>query len=156
MTERSTIHHTFVIERTYEASPSRVFDAWADPEAKRSWFGPGDDRKGEHSLEFKVDGSERLTVRAPDGALYTFDALYRDIVPGVRIIYAYDMYREDSRISASLATVELEPAGEGTRLTFTEQGVFLDGLDTPAAREHGTGPLLDALGAYLGRGVAAG
>ena len=29
---------------------------------------------------------------------------------------------------------------------MTEQGVFLDGLDTPAAREHGTGELLDALG----------
>jgi uncharacterized protein YndB with AHSA1/START domain len=156
VTERSTTHHTFVIERTYEASPSRVFDAWADPEAKRSWFGPGEDRKGEHSLEFKVDGSERLKVTAPDGALYTFDALYRDIVPSVRIIYAYGMYREDSRISSSLATVQLEPAGNGTRLIFTEQGVFLDGLDTPAEREHGTGPLLDALGAYLGREVAGG
>ena len=26
---------------------------------------------------------------------------------------------------------------------MTEQGVFLDGLDTPAEREHGTGELLE-------------
>ena len=31
MTERSTEHTTFVIERSYAASPARVFAAWADP-----------------------------------------------------------------------------------------------------------------------------
>ena len=34
-------------------------------------------------------------------------------------------------------------------MTFTEQGAFLDGLDDPAGREHGTKLLLDALGAAL-------
>jgi hypothetical protein len=49
----------------------------------------------------------------------------------------------------SLATVELEPSGSGTRLTFTENGAYLDGFDIPGEREHGTGELLDALGRYL-------
>ena len=31
MTERSVTHATFVIERTYDATPARVFAAWADP-----------------------------------------------------------------------------------------------------------------------------
>jgi uncharacterized protein YndB with AHSA1/START domain len=53
-------------------------------------------------------------------------------------------------ISVSLTTVELRPDdGGGTDLIFTEQGAFLDGLEDPAEREHGTGPLLDALGAFL-------
>ena len=34
MTERSVIHDTFVIERTYPASSSRVFAAFASREAK--------------------------------------------------------------------------------------------------------------------------
>jgi len=33
---------------------------------------------------------------------------------------------------------------------MTEQGVFLDGLDTPAEREHGTRELLDTLATHLG------
>ena len=41
------------------------------------------------------------------------------------------------------------PDGEGTRLLFSEQGAFLDGLDDPAGREHGTGKLLDALERFL-------
>jgi hypothetical protein len=41
-----------------------------------------------------------------------------------------------------------------TRLIFTEQGVFLDGYDEPAAHEHGTRALLDKLDAYLQRDPA--
>ncbi|MHB8242315.1 MAG: SRPBCC family protein [Solirubrobacteraceae bacterium] len=155
MTERSTDHATFTLERTYAASPARVFGAWADPQAKASWFGPPESR-GEHSLEFGVGGRERLTVDTDDGARYTYDALYRDIVPDRRIVYVYEMYRDDTRLSVSVATVELEPVGEGTRLVLTEQGVFLDGQDTPAAREDGTKPLLVALESFLEGEVARG
>ena len=145
MSDRSTKHATFVIERTYEAVPARVWRAWADPQAKLRWFGPSVLAKPEHELEFRVGGLERMTVQAPDGALYTFAARYQDIVEGERIIHTYEMYRDDARISVSVATVEFEAAGTGTKLTFTEQGVFLDGLDTPAEREHGTRELLDTL-----------
>jgi uncharacterized protein YndB with AHSA1/START domain len=34
MTDRSVTHSTFVVERSYDASPARVFAAWADPGAK--------------------------------------------------------------------------------------------------------------------------
>jgi uncharacterized protein YndB with AHSA1/START domain len=61
------------------------------------------------------------------------------------------MYMDETRISVSLATVEFEPEGAGTRLVYTEQGAFLDGYDAPAGREQGTRDLLDALGAELGR-----
>jgi uncharacterized protein YndB with AHSA1/START domain len=53
--------------------------------------------------------------------------------------------------SVSLTTVELRPdnGGGGTHLIFTEHGVFLDRLEDPAEREHGTGLLLDGLEAFL-------
>jgi uncharacterized protein YndB with AHSA1/START domain len=149
MSDRSTNHATFVIERTYEAAPARVWRAWADPEEKLRWFGPRVLRKPEHELEFRVDGIERMTVQAPDGALYTFAARYQDIVEGERFVHTYEMYRDDARISVSVATVEFEAAGTGTKLTMTEQGVFLDGLDTPAEREHGTRELLDTLATHV-------
>ncbi|MFZ1154124.1 MAG: SRPBCC family protein [Solirubrobacteraceae bacterium] len=151
MSQRSAVHATFVIERTYDATPARVFKAWAEPEAKASWFGPKVLTNGGHELDFKVGGEEHLRVLTPDGATYLFDSRYEDIVPEERIVYAYDMHKDDARISVSLTTVVLEPSGAGTKLTFTEQGVFLDGHDTPAEREHGTGELLDNLGAELGK-----
>jgi uncharacterized protein YndB with AHSA1/START domain len=145
--ERSTLQSTFVIERTYDAAPQRVFDAWADPAAKGQWFGPPE--KPGYTLEFYVGGHERFTAGGPDGHVYEFDALYQDIVPGYRILYTYDMHRDKERISVSLATVEIAAAGEGTRLTLTEHGVYLDGHDTPAQREHGTNAMIDRLGAFI-------
>jgi hypothetical protein len=72
-------------------------------------------------------------------------------MPDQRIIFAYDMHLDDKHISVSLTTVELKPAGAGTRLIFTEQGVFLDGYDEPGQRERGTRDLLDNLDTELRR-----
>jgi uncharacterized protein YndB with AHSA1/START domain len=151
VSERSTEHATFTIVREYAAAPGRVFAAWADANAKASWFGPPEKPAGSYSLDFRVGGREHLTIPTGDGGQYTYDAVYRDIVEDLRLIYSYDMHRDGERISVSLATVEIEPHGEGSRLTFVEQGVFLDGLDTPAEREHGTGELMDALGEFVAR-----
>lgn len=55
----------------------------------------------------------------------------------------------DERTSVSPATIELEPAGEGMRLTLTEQGASLDAFDDPGMLERGTRDLLEAVGAYV-------
>jgi len=48
--------------------------------------------------------------------------VYFDIVQNRRIVYCYDMYVNDEKVSVSLATIEFEPAGKGTKLVLTEQG----------------------------------
>jgi hypothetical protein len=63
--------------------------------------------------------------------------------------YSYAMELDGTRISVSLATISLTPDAAGTRLSLTEQGVYLDGYDDAGSREHGTGLLLDQLGASL-------
>jgi uncharacterized protein YndB with AHSA1/START domain len=155
MTERSVTHATFVVERTYDASPGRVFAAWADPAAKGRWFGDPDQGAAEFELDFRVGGREFSRGTAPGGQAYTFEARYQDIVADERIVYTYEMHLDEQRISVSLGTVQLKPEGEGTRLTYTEQGAFLDRLDTPEQREQGTGGLLDALGEELRREEAS-
>ncbi|HEX5619459.1 MAG TPA: SRPBCC family protein [Solirubrobacteraceae bacterium] len=146
MTQRSVTHATFTVERSYPAPPAEVFAAWADPSAKAQWFGGGD-----FELDFRVGGRE-LNRGGPDGGpVFTYDARYYDIVDNERIVYAYEMHMDDTRISVSLATIELTPNGDGTTLVLTESGAFLDGHDTPQQREGGTGSLLDALGTVLAR-----
>jgi uncharacterized protein YndB with AHSA1/START domain len=149
--DRSVTHATFVIERTYPASPQRVFAAFADPAAKQRWFAVAD----EYQLDFRIGGHEISRGGPPGGPTYVFDAVYQDILPNQRIITSYEMQLAEQRISVSVATIEFQPDGSGTRLVFTEQGAFLDGLDTPAEREHGTGELLTALAAELERQTAA-
>jgi uncharacterized protein YndB with AHSA1/START domain len=145
-----------VLERTYDASPARVYAAFASPAAKRQWFvGPDEYERTDHTLDFRVGGREHVSGGPPGGPVFSFDAVYQDIVPDQRIVSTYDMHMDDVRISVSVATVVLEPEGNGTRLTYTEQGAFLDGHDTAASREEGTSGLLDSLGRALQREPAA-
>ena len=146
MSERSVEHATIVIERRYSASPERTFAAWADVAAKARWMGVSE---GGLELDFRVGGEERHRGTLPDGRVYTYEAVYQDIVRPRRILYTYEMHLDDSRISISLATVEFTPEHDGTRLVFTEQGAFLDGHEPPARRDEGMGSLLDALGTEL-------
>jgi uncharacterized protein YndB with AHSA1/START domain len=154
---RSTLHATFVIERAYLAPPARVFAAWATAEAKARWFcGPADLwTEKSRQLDFRVGGREVVVGAFASGTISTFESRYQDIVPDQRIVYSYDMHIDDARISVSLATVELKVAGAGTQVVITEQGVFLDGLDTPGAREAGTRALLENLDAALLREVTS-
>ncbi len=152
MTERSVTHATFTIERAYDASAARVFAAWADPAAKARWFaGPDEWGPAQYEIDFQVGGREVSRNGPNGGSVYAYDARYQEIVPDERIIYTYEMYLDGTRISVSLATVEFKPAGAGTRLIYTEQGAFLDGLDSPDQRQQGSGALFDALDAELRR-----
>src|SRR5690349_17600816 len=115
--ERSIQHSTFVIERTYSASPARVFSAWADQKAKAQWFPKADE------FDFRVGGRE-FNRSEHAGAIFTYDACYQDIVPGQRIAFTYTMERNETRISISVATVEFKKIDTGTRLVYTEQGAY--------------------------------
>jgi uncharacterized protein YndB with AHSA1/START domain len=155
MNQSNTAHDTFVIERSYDAPREQVFKAWSEPTLKARWFAGSSDALGAgYELDFRVGGRERNRGGPPGGAVYTYDAEIRDIVAGERIVYTYEMYADDARLSVSLATVEFRADGDRAHLVLTEQGVFLDGRDTSAQREEGTRSLLASLGADLDRTAA--
>src|SRR5579871_4651365 len=146
MSRRSVINESFTIDRTYPTSAARVFAAFASEEAKSAWgdtggLEPADGEAGVAEFDFR-----------PGGRTLRYDARYYDIVTDHRIVYAYEMYCDDVRISVSLTTIEFAEVGDATRLTFTEQGAFLDGFDgteAPALRRGGTEEMLDNLVGYL-------
>jgi uncharacterized protein YndB with AHSA1/START domain len=149
---RTLVHASFTIERRYPSAPSRVFSAFADPALKARWFALPQEWVGAvHELDFRVGGREFNHGRDPSGRTHTFVSRFHAIVPDRRIVFAYDMHLDCEHVSVSLTTVELEPDGDGTLLTFNEQGAFFDGLEDPAGREHGTGALLDRLAGALER-----
>jgi uncharacterized protein YndB with AHSA1/START domain len=153
----TTTHASFVIERRYEASPQRVFAAWADPVAKRAWFAEGEGWDiSSYELDFREGGAERSRFRVvgrasplPPHTVFGNETVFNEIVPNERIIFTYSMDRDGMRFSVSLASVELSAAGSGTRLLFTEHAAFFDGADGAAMRESGWRELLDNLDQYL-------
>lgn len=157
-TTNASAHATFSIERRLAATPARVFRAFADAEAKARWFqGPkGTWMQEIREMDFRIGGTERVRGALPAGGSTDFRAVYHDIVPDRRIVYVYDMYHNEKKLSVSLATIQLHPDGTGTRMVLTEQGVFFDEPQGNASREQGTKQLMDALARSLERGDSAG
>jgi uncharacterized protein YndB with AHSA1/START domain len=151
---RTQTHATFTLERTYDQPVARVWSAFADADVKKQWFDNPEFTDVEFAEDFRVGGSARDQGRTPEGLLSEFRARYTDIVEHERIVYAYDMWLDSAHASTSITTITFEPAGTGTLLTFTEQGVHLDGVHGPgpeaaAGREHGSAWLLGRIAEIL-------
>jgi uncharacterized protein YndB with AHSA1/START domain len=146
---------TFTIERHFAHDPSLVFSAWTTAEAKSKWFAGGSEVKSEHrELEFRIGGREQLRCIWKSGVVSHFDSRYFDIVQDQRIVYAYDMYVDQKKLSVSLSTVEFIPSNQGCLMKYTEQCSFLDGYADNGSREHGSKQLIEQLANALS-GAAA-
>lgn len=151
MTAASADHADFTIERVVKAPPEKVFAAFADPAAHDRWFVKADNWPvAEYSHDFRVGGREGGRFSQDGKTFYFNETVYLDIVENRRIVSAYTMAQDYRRISASIATVDLIPEGTGTRVVFTEQAAFLDGLDKVEHRREGWEQLIGFLAAELG------
>jgi uncharacterized protein YndB with AHSA1/START domain len=143
--QHSVTYTDFTIKRSFKASVKNLYKMFADQQSKELWFKGPNDYPTKHQMDFRVGGSELNSGKFHDGITHLFKAQYYDIVPNERIVYAYEMYLNNNRISVSLATLEFSEDGENSKLVLRESGVFLDGFDTAESRERGTKELLNAI-----------
>ena len=149
--ERRLARAGFTLTRDYPVALERVWDAFAQEDQKRAWFGDGDAfEPGEWAFDFRVGGRDVAEGKFHDGPVSRFVATYADIVERVRIVNTYDMWLDGVHMSTSLASFEFEPIAQGTRLTHVEHGLFFDQFwaDGPN-REAGSRGILETLGSYL-------
>jgi uncharacterized protein YndB with AHSA1/START domain len=147
------VHASFSVERTLPAPPARAFAAFADPNLKAKWFhGPDRWRPTEMAFDFREGGHETMAGEVPGEWSSRFEATYHVIEPDAQIVYSYEMFHDEVRLSVSVATIELAgiDGGTATHLVFTEQGAYFgDGAAANASREEGTIGLLKQLEAAL-------
>ncbi len=147
-TERKLTHSRFDLTREYRVPPSKVFQAFADPEMKAKWFeAPSEEwRHIDSTMDFREGGREYSEGQfGENGPVSRFDAEYHEILEDVRIVYSYEMRVDGAKLSVSLTSIEFSPTDAGTRLTLVEQGVYFDDLDNTEQRKQGTQELLEAI-----------
>ena len=122
--------------------PTNVTDCWECRKGE-GWT------VDEYTLNFRIGGIEFSRFRFMDGLEIRNYTLFEDVVPDRRIVFAYRMTVGPKPISVSLGTVQLLPSGEGTLMTYTEQGVYFGDPDAVKGREQGSRGLLERLAAEL-------
>jgi len=147
----SVVNESWTTSRDYPYPPARVFAAWAEPAIKARWFDPSDEPESTYRGEFRVGGRESASSRPGTSPVAEYEAEYRDIVDGERIISSYEIKLDGRRASVSLATVTFEATPAGTHLVYVEQGAYLDDLDSVSSRAGGITSQLDRLASVLSR-----
>lgn len=104
-----------LITRWFRAPMGVIYRAWTTPDLVRRWWGGG---RGTVSVEmdFRVGGRWRYVLVAGDGSQFAFTGVYREIVPGQRIVYT-EIF-EDEPDAEAQTTVTFVAADGGTRLAI--------------------------------------
>src|SRR5262245_27715251 len=113
---------TLVIERTFRASPERVFKAFTDPAILVTWWGPVGFPTPECKLGLRAGGVWRTVMRAPDGSPHSVSGVSREIVPPKRLVLTWAWEEDDGR-RGDETEVELTfvAAGNATHLRIVHR-----------------------------------
>jgi uncharacterized protein YndB with AHSA1/START domain len=133
------------LERTFEASPEQVFDAWVDPELLRRWWAAGPDMTCTLAeADARPGGRYRLSMKDPgSGAEHTVGGEYREVERPSRLVYTWAWEGESPEPAETLVTVEFHGEGERTRVVVFHRG--LSSEQSRQAHEHGWNACLDNL-----------
>ena len=119
MTDTSPI----VVERSFNAAPDRVFEAFADPQGLAVWMCPADDTThASVELDFRVGGRFRIVMHGAERD-YVQHGEYLSIDPGERIVMTWISEFVPEAEARTRVTVTFDPEGEGTRLRLVHDGL---------------------------------
>jgi uncharacterized protein YndB with AHSA1/START domain len=146
LAKSSVAHETVVIERTYKASPARVFAAWESVEARLRWSKPSADTGLVYDAhDFRVGGKDIVRCGPADDMRFHAEVYYLDIVPGKRLIFSERISEVSKPMATSMITVEFRAKGQDTHQLVTMQIAALDGSDMVEGYKEGWEPTLDNL-----------
>src|SRR6185369_14336233 len=87
LTQKQTSDLEMYVERTFRASPEKVFDAWTDPAKLAKWFGPDGFTTTTHEMDLRPGGTWRHTMVGPDGKQYPNEIRFVEIDRPRKLVY---------------------------------------------------------------------
>jgi uncharacterized protein YndB with AHSA1/START domain len=147
---------SLVIVRRLAAPRALVWRAWTDPVHMARWWGPHGFTAPECALDVRPGGAWRIAMCGPDGVRFPASGVYREVVPGERLVFTANVDHTGTKWEAirpppQVQIILFEDDGKGTKLTVVTR------LETPAARDviaalghsEGYGQSLDRLATML-------
>jgi len=135
-----------VIERTFDAGVSLIWQMWTDPEHFKKWYGPRGFTVPVADMDLRIGGQRLICMVSPDGKMKMWTVgEYKEIIPNERLVYTESPSDENGNVVSPSAMgmpegypavteviVMLEDLGGRTKMVMTHAGV-------PAASGAGGG-----------------
>ncbi|MCG8571878.1 MAG: SRPBCC domain-containing protein [Spirochaetes bacterium] len=120
-----------VVKKNYKVSREVLFKAWTSAESMSQWLNPMPGGQTKVSADFKVGGSYKIDMVAPDGEVFPHWGKYREISPYDKIVFTWNSpFVKDTRV-----TGEFNKLYVGCELVLTHE--FLK--DEKVFKEHNDG-----------------
>jgi uncharacterized protein YndB with AHSA1/START domain len=131
-----------VTERVFDAPVDRVYAAFTSPELIPRWWGPRRMTTTVDEMDVKVGGRWRFVASDPGAPDQAFKGVYREIVPGERIVQTFEWEGSPGHVIAEMA--EFETIGEGTLVRTTSlfhateerDGMLASGMEGGLTESH--------------------
>ena len=145
----------FTLTREVAAPRDAVWASWTDP-AELSWFFSGMQDPAERvTVDLRVGGAWRLLMVVSETTRYVTGGVYREIVPGNRLVFSWGAVGgwpdiDPNHLDAvPLTTVELGTIPNGTAMTLTAS--FPGEISDAAAQEWLNSGMREGWGMTLDR-----
>jgi len=107
------------LERTYDASPEKVWQAWTDPKMLTQWWGPDNVTIPKCEVDLRVGGTFYIVMEAGEamgpykGTQWPMRAEFTVVEPNARLAYRADAWTEGMKDETGI--------DQTTEITFTEE-----------------------------------
>jgi uncharacterized protein YndB with AHSA1/START domain len=137
--------------RAFDAPRRLVFDAWTKPELLKRWLGVfGGWSMDACEVDLKVGGRYRFVWRGPDGSKMAMGGVYREVVPGERLV-ATETFDDPWYEGEAVGTTVFVEQGGKTTVTTTVRYASREVRDAvlKSPMESGVAKSYDALDQVL-------
>jgi uncharacterized protein YndB with AHSA1/START domain len=134
------------MERTFKASPQRVFAAWESVEARQRWAAPTPEVRLQYvEADFREGGRDIVHCIETSKPIWEAKVDYLDIQRDRRIVFSELVTGDGKRESVAMVSVELWPVSEGAHLHLTLQITAFDNAQMLDGYQFGWNAALDNL-----------
>lgn len=114
--------HDLRLERTFDAPPEVVFDAYLDPDAQRELFADGPDWIVESELDLRVGGVWTLVFGPSRSELFREVSVFSVVDRPRRLAYSTKATFEDGRSFDTEVEITFEEQEGKTRMSLVQTG----------------------------------
>jgi len=139
---------TLEITRVFDAPRELVFQAWTDSKHMAQWCAPAGFSIPLSEGEAHSGGTWRTTMVAPDGAEYSCNGEYREVVPPEKLVFSHawdeaDMPRHETLVTVTFSDIDANK----TRMDFRQE--FFRSKSSRDGHEGGWTEAFERLTDYL-------